>query len=115
LLALIASVGLRTNEIVKLNVTDYNPFTKSLHVHGAGSKERQHKVGDAGARSALRAWLKRRGSTPGRFLCPVNKEGKVILREMSATGIYKAVRLRANKAGVVAFSPSDLRKTFASD
>jgi site-specific recombinase XerD len=115
LLALLASVGLRTNEIVKLNVTDYSPSTKSLHAHGVGSKERQHKVSDTGARRALLAWLKRRGSTPGRFLCPVNKEGKVILKEMSATGIYKAVRLRASKAGVVAFSPTDLRQTFASD
>lgn len=115
LLALIASVGLRTNEIVKLNVTDYDPSTKSLHVRGTGSKERQHKVGDTGARHALRAWLKRRGSASGRFLCPVNKEGMVILKEMSATGIYKAVRLRASKAGVVALSPTDLRQTFASD
>lgn len=46
---------------------------------------------------------------------PVLKGGKMTVRRMIPHAIYRMVQKRARQAGVKAFSPHDLRRSFVSD
>jgi integrase len=113
LLALLVGAGLRRSEAVALCVSDY-AANGALRVVGKGNKGRTAYITNA-AQEALDAWLAIRGDAPGPLLCPVRRGGRIELRHMSDS----AVRLRcvalARRAGVISFSPHDLRRTFVSD
>lgn len=108
------SCGLRRAEIVGLQLSNYNPTTGALEVHGKRNKDRLAHVVN-GAAAALRDWLAIRGDAPGALFCPVNKGGRVILGAMTSQAFYNALSKRAAEAGVTATSPHDLRRTFVGD
>jgi site-specific recombinase XerD len=55
-----------------------------------------------------------RGIRPPLFL-PVDKGGTIHRRRMTDQAVLVVLRKRAGQAGVSAFSPHDLRRTFISD
>lgn len=114
LIALLAGAGLRRSEAAAADITDYAPAARALKVHGKGERERYVYFAEGGASRLLDAWLARRGTSAGALLCPVTKAGDILLRRMSAHGIYFAIQKRAREAGVARFAPHDLRRTFAS-
>lgn len=109
--------GLRRFEIAALNVGDWEPVVQSLRVaHGKGDKPRMVYLSDSGARCLAR-WLEQRpGATDDSPLfCPVNKGGKITERRLTDQAIYNMLEKRRIQAGIKAFSPHDMRRSFISD
>lgn len=114
LLAVLYGAGLRRAEAVALDVGDFNSETGELRIRsGKGHKARLVYLKNGGA-LAVRAWLRIRGSCPGPLFCPVNKAGRLDLRQMTPQVALFVIRKRAEQAGVQQFSPHDLRRSFAS-
>lgn len=107
--------GLRRAELAALTMADWNMEDCTLTIkHGKGNKERVVPVAD-GACDALRDWLDVRGPWSGPIFTPVNKSDDVLLGGMTDQAIYYIFDRRAKQAGVKAFAPHDLRRTFAGD
>ena len=113
-LALLYGCGLRRAEAVGLELGDVDLDGGVVTVHGKGRKDRTAHI-PPGARNALARWTSTRGPDPGPLLCPVDKAGRITIRPMTAQALYLALQKRAKEAGVAAFSPHDLRRTFVSD
>ena len=104
-------LGLRRAEVVTLDVGTYDPESGALKVTGKGRRERMiYAFG--GAADALGDWLKTRGDAPGPLFYPIRKGGEIIRARLTTQAVYSILRSRAGKAGVKAFSPHDLRRTF---
>lgn len=115
IIALMYSCGLRRDEVIKLELSDYETDTGKMTVKGKGKKERVSWL-TGGAALALADWLKLRGDTPGGLFVPINKGGRITSYErMTSKAIYNMLQKRADEAGVKHFSPHDLRRTFVSD
>jgi len=115
ILGLLYTCGLRRAELVGLDHSDFDPDTGQLIVHmGKGRKGRTVYV-TGGALEALSAWLMLRGTTGGALFLPIMKGGKITERRMNAQSIYDMIKKRGMQAGVKAFSPHDLRRTFVGD
>jgi integrase/recombinase XerD len=115
MLALLYGAGMRRQEIVRLDVEDFEVETGAVTVRaGKGRKERTAFTSN-GSLAALQAWLTVRGPEAGPLFIPVMKGGRLVARRLIAHAIYKMVQKRARQAGVKAFSPHDLRRTFVSD
>jgi integrase/recombinase XerD len=67
-----------------------------------------------GAAAALREWLAVRGQEPGPLFVPVSKRGRLLARHLSDKAVTWILQTRATAAGVGAFSPHDLGRTFIS-
>jgi len=114
LVAMLCTTGLRRSEVVNLDASDYNSQDGSLMVRqGKGRKDRMVYVVNEAA-MLLGLWLEDRGQEGGALFCPV-KGGKVTIRRMTGQAILYILRKRAEGAGVVRFSPHDLRRTFISN
>lgn len=120
LVATLYGAGLRRSEAVALEVRDYNRETGALTVRsGKGRKDRMGYA-PGGCRAALEAWLPVRdqgqeGEEAGPLFVPINKAGKLTIRPMSDQAVLYILRKRAREAGLAAFSPHDLRRTFIGD
>lgn len=116
--ALIATMypgGLRRDEVVNLDLADYDLESGALTVrHGKRNKARVSYISN-GAMRALIDWLQLRGIEPGPLFYPVNKGGHLTPRRMTNQAVYNALAKRGDQAGVADFSPHDLRRTFISD
>ena len=106
--------GLRRGEIAALAIGDYNG-TAVIVRKGKGNKRRTVPVA-TGLAAALADWVSLRGSLPGPLFHQVDKAGSLRpLRSISPAAIARIVNKRAAAAGVPAFSPHDMRRTFAGD
>lgn len=115
LLAVLYGAGVRRQEAVNFDLSDYNSETGELIIRsGKGHKDRLAYATN-GSALALEAWLQARGNEPGPLFCPVNKSGRVVLRRMTPQAVYFILSQWAGHAGVQTFSPHDLRRTFISD
>ena len=114
LIACLYTGGLRRAEVVALTLSDYTPESGRLLVRGKGNKERTVYVPPSAA-AYMDRWLALRGDDPGTIFCPINKGGKLKRGGLSAQAIYNMLKKRADQAGVKAFSPHDIRRTFVSD
>jgi len=112
LIALMYAIGLRRDEIVSLDLDNYNDG--ELRVIGKGNKERLLYV-DNGAEDALIDWLSVRGDNLGPLFYPINKGGIIQYRRMSDQAVYNMLVKRAELAKVKRFSPHDLRRTFITE
>jgi site-specific recombinase XerD len=114
LLALLYGAGLRRSEAVALNFGDYSPEAGALLVRRGKGRKARTVYTTNGGRCALDTWVSRRGPEPGPLLCPVNKGGRIVLRAMTEQAVLYRLRVRADAAGVDAFTPHDCRRTFIS-
>lgn len=114
IIALLYSCGLRRAELAGLDLADYDSLAGSLLVLGKRRKERTVYLAE-GAQRAIADWLAIRGSSPGALFWPITKGGKRQPRRMTTQAVYNLLEKRAAEAGVKAFSPHDLRRTFVSD
>jgi site-specific recombinase XerD len=116
MLGVLYATGLRRAEVVALDLTDYDTTSGRLIIRrGKGQKARTVYL-SGGAKLALDVWLVVRGSEAGPLFCVINKAGKLFVeRRMSTQAAYKILQKRAKQAGVRAFSPHDLRRTFVGD
>jgi len=113
-ISLLYTVGLRRDEIIRLERADYDVNTGRLVVRGKGGKQRVGYV-LGGTAAALADWLHLRGADAGALFWPILYTGALRPRQLTAQSIYNLLRKRAKQAGVEHFSPHDLRRTFVSD
>jgi site-specific recombinase XerD len=114
LIGLMYAAGLRREEVINIDLADFDQATGRLVVHGKRSKERAAYL-TGGAADALADWLTLRGSEPGPLFVAINKGGRLLTERMTPQAVYYILAVRAESAGVANFSPHDLRRTFVSD
>lgn len=143
IIGLLYAAGLRRDEVVKLDVKNYDPDTGKLVLTNKRNKERTAYITN-GAAEALNDWLAIRGAGDGPLFVEVNKGGKILIERASmvvkptrkvsgvevpnkkagqtiyrggaltSQAIYNMLAKRAEEAGIKNFSPHDLRRTFIS-
>ena len=107
--------GLRRSEIADLELADYDQDNSSLKVRsGKGNKERIAYL-PGGAVAALVGWLAVRGDAPGPLFYSIRRGDHVESKGLTDQAIYNILASRGAAAGVKAFTPHDLRRTFAGD
>jgi len=115
IIGLMYSCGLRREEVVTLDLADFDNESGRLVVRGKGNKERLAWL-TGGAACAVADWLTVRGDVPGALFVAVNKSGRMSSQKnMTPKTIYNMLSKRATEAGVKSFSPHDMRRTFVSD
>lgn len=115
MLAVMHGSGLRRSEVVALDLADYDADEQSLFVRdGKGGKDRIAYL-NGGSQSALDAWVSWRGRAAGPLFQPLTRSHRAAGRRMTAAAVYKVLQERADRAGVRAFSPHDLRRTCISN
>jgi integrase len=115
LFALAYGAGLRRAELTDLDIADYDVESGTLTVRrGKGNRDRLGYVTNGG-RIAVRDWLAVRGSESGALFLRVDKSGLVHPGRITGQAVLYILRRRAVQAGVPAFSPHDLRRTFVGD
>lgn len=107
--------GLRRSEIAGIELADYDSENESIKIrNGKGNKERIAYL-PAGAVAALGAWLAIRGDGAGPLLYSFRRGDHMEAKGLTDQAIYNILASRAALAGVKAFTPHDLRRTFAGD
>ena len=114
IIALMYAGGLRREEVINLDLTDYTPQDGRLTLIGKRNKQRTAYLVNGAAR-AMADWLAVRGDNPGPLFLAISKGGKIGSERLTTQAIYNMLARRADLAGVRKFSPHDLRRTFVSD
>jgi len=115
LLAILYGCGLRRSEAVALDLKDYDQQNKSLKIRaGKGNKERMVYL-TSGSEQALNKWLVIRGTIAGPIFFRIIKGDHITNKRLSDQAIMWILKERAESAGVISFSPHDLRRTFIGD
>ena len=115
LIAVAYAAGLRRDELVGLDLADYDANTGALTIReGKGRKDRLTYV-ESGAAARLAAWLALRGSEPGPMFYPLTKAGAIVRRRMTAAAFYAVLARRAEEAHIDRLSPHSLRRTWVGD
>lgn len=143
IIGMMYAAGLRRDEMVSLNLSDYDPDAGRLVLTGKRNKQRTAYITN-GAADALNDWIALRGPQPGALFVEVSKSGKVLVEResmivkpfrkiggvevpnkkagmtiyrggaMTPQAIYNMLAKRIEEAGVKPFSPHDLRRSFIS-
>jgi site-specific recombinase XerD len=145
LIALLFATGLRRQEIILLDVDDYDRDTHTLRVRGKGQKERLVYVEATGAYEALHAWLDIRGEVSGPLFGRIRRGGHLVIRKfadnassssqegseeepsmptpttrtscqrLTTQGVYAIFLERVEQAELFQLVPHDLRRNFIGD
>ena len=115
LIAILRGGGLRRNEVVNLELKDFDSSTGAIEVHKAKRGAYRKVYLPTGACAIVEQWLAIRGNAPGALLCPIHRWGQVALRPMTSDAVLRILKRRAQEAGVDSFSAHDFRRTFCSD
>jgi len=116
-LGMLYAGGLRREEVSRLGLGDVDAYSGEVVVRaGKGNKDRNVYLA-AGARAALSDWLVLRGEGGGPLWSRVRKGGHLVLPPtgLSERSVANVCVRRAERAGVKAFTPHDLRRTFISN
>src|SRR5919202_2901325 len=114
LIGLAYAAGLRRAELVSLDPASLDATTTTFIVHGKRNKTRAIPI-EGGALEALEDWLDLRGTAAGPLFVRILKGANSTTARLTPQAVYHIQHARANAAGVAAFSPHDLRRTFAGD
>ncbi len=118
LIAMAWSTGLRRSELCGLALADLQDTDgqTQARVKGKGNKYRTVYLHRSAARRVA-AWLRERGSEPGRLFCPVRKGGQVALRRgLSDRALALILDKRCRAAALEArLTWHDFRRTFAGN
>lgn len=114
LITLMYVTGIRRQEVVDLNLSDFIARENKLRILGKGSKQREVFLSEDAA-LALEGWLSQRGRRLGPLFTRVTKGGKVKLERLSAQAVYYVLKNRQKQAGLESFTPHDLRRTTITD
>ncbi len=115
ILALLYAAGLRRSEVVGLDLADYDNETGSLKIVASkGNKARMVYLGN-GAKAAMTGWINVRGDDMGPLLYRIRKGGKMVAGRLTDQAIWVILEKRFKAAKIKAFTPHDLRRTFAGE
>jgi site-specific recombinase XerD len=107
--------GLRRVEAAVLDVAGYSSAADQLTVRAGNGNKARTACAQGGAAGHPADGLAVRRTSFGPLFCPVNKAGRVEVRRMTPQAVLYLLRRWAERAGVAAFSPHDLRRTFIPD
>ena len=115
IIALAVACGMRRTEIASLRISNINCQNKIITILGKGNKERRVAPSDD-AWERLADWLAIRGTEGCDNVFVAVKKGDNIqpFWPISASAIYQLLRARAIESRISAFTPHDLRRTFAT-
>ncbi len=115
IIALAVACGMRRTEIASLRISNINCQNKIITILGKGNKERRVAPSDD-AWERLADWLAIRGTEGCDNVFVAVKKGDNIqpFWPISASAIYQLLKSRAGDSQVSAFTPHDLRRTFAT-
>jgi integrase len=105
---------MRRAEVVALDLSDYDPTTGALTVRSGKGRKDRIVYAPEGARSALDDWIAVRGNAAGPLFYGLVKGGGLVVRRLAAQAVAVICASRAEEAGVVPFTPHDMRRTFIS-
>ncbi len=114
IISVLYATGMRRQELVTLNLADFDAREGKLRLTGKGSKQREVFISEDVV-SAIEAWLVHRGRQLGPLFTRISKSGKVSLKRLSAQAIYLILQNRQKQAGIAPFSPHDIRRTTITD
>jgi site-specific recombinase XerD len=114
IIGLMYTGGLRREEVITLDLANYDPESGRLVILGKRQKERTAYLIN-GAADALADWLAIRGAAAGPLFLAINKGGAIQPGRLTPQAVYNILAKRAAAASVAEFSPHDLRRTFVSD
>lgn len=106
--------GLRRQEIADMDVTAIQNDSLSLVITGKRNKTRLIPM-PHGTRIWLNAWLKKRGTAPGRIFQAVDKADNIKRDSISPQSVQKILTRRAKIAGIQNITPHDMRRTYATE
>jgi integrase len=107
--------GLRRQEIVNLDLADYDAVNGTLRVLRKRQKRHTVYIEDAGAKQVLGEWLKVRGNEPGPLFYRVHKGERIEAARLNPQSISAMIIRRARQTGLSKLTPHDLRRTTISD
>ena len=115
IIALAVGCGMRRAEIATLKLQNINHQTRVITILGKGNKERKVAPSDD-VWCRLEDWLKVRGEEGCENVFVAIKKGDNIQPywAITASAIYQLLKSRAGDSQVSAFTPHDLRRTFAT-
>jgi site-specific recombinase XerD len=114
LIAVLYAGGLRRSEVAKLDLAHYDEETGALTIQGGkGGKDRIAYLGTGS--EALADWLTLRGRAAGPLFYPIRWGGHIKPLRLTEQSVFDILKKRGQEAGVKAFSPHDMRRTFISD
>jgi integrase len=105
--------GLRLNEVTGLDFENLDREKGKIKLTGKWQKERYAYIRGA-VKVALDAWLELRGTEPGPLFWSVSKSDEFHGKRMSGVSLYMMIKERGETAGLKAFTPHDLRRSFIS-
>ncbi len=111
ILSVLYGCGLRREELVTLDLDDYDLAAAELRVHGKGNKQRTVPAGPVVP--ALEDWLGVRGRQPGPLFWGLGNRNTG--RRLTAQAVYNMLEKRTKEAGVEPLSPHDFRRTYVGD
>lgn len=120
IIGLIATCGLRRNEVVQLTLSDVNTETGEVVIQSGAAKSNKKRTTwlRGGALLAMEDWLFVRDASlkTQTIFVPINKGGRQEDRELSDQTIYDIVKRRAKEAAVSdEYSPHDFRRTMITN
>lgn len=104
--------GLRRQEIADMDMTAIQG--DNLIITGKRNKTRLIPM-PQGTRVWLNAWLKKRGTAPGRIFQAVDKADNIKRDSISPQSVQKILTRRAKIAGIQNITPHDMRRTYATE
>lgn len=114
LLTVLYGAGLGRSEATALDLCDYDVSSGAVTIRGTTHDRERTLYAVDSAAEALDRWISIRGTAPGPLFVPIDKAGKVLIRDerMRDQSIYRALLKRADQAGIAAVSCQDLRRAF---
>jgi integrase len=115
MIGLAYSGGLRTIDLVNLNLGDMHFDRKTGHVtvkfRAPGAKRARRIPLRNDQLIALEDWLAARGREPGALFCPITRAAHIEIKRMSAAEMRELCDKRGGQAGVQPFAPNDLARS----
>ena len=115
ILVILRGTGIRRAELVKLELSDFNPTESALDVRKSKRGKSRKVYLPTDAIAFVEKWLLVRGREPGSLFCRIRKGGRLQLDHMHPDAIWRILQKRGEMAGLESFSPHDFRRTFCSD
>lgn len=112
LIALGYGSGLRISELTQLNAENY--INGDFRIIGKGNKERINPIPKQ-AKKIIDRWLLWRGDHNGALFNPIRRGDNITTRRLTPKAVGRIIRETAQKAGIPALKPHDLRRSFATN
>lgn len=113
IISLLASCGLRRDELVNIKLIDYDVAKQKIVVTGKGNKERIVDI-PPNTTKRLNEWIEKyRGMEPGYIFCRINKWGKIDISDntpLTGNAIYNLLKKRATEISQGHVRPHALRR-----